>query len=172
MAEIRHFCFRLGGHLLALPVQGITEVIPRVLHEVIPEQPEGVLGVVNYHGHPLVLLDTASLLGTRYAAENHALHDEDGRDNYLAVMETSQGLVGLLLDGLEGVQSLKFESKALERILPKDYPVRPRLVSGMAYHDGRPVFVLDPAQVFSAEQMAGLARAFQERESGAAPTTA
>lgn len=53
--------FQLGADRYALDVGPIVEVLPLVSFRPIPQAPRGVLGVINYHGGPVPLVDLADL---------------------------------------------------------------------------------------------------------------
>lgn len=53
--------FQLGRDWYALQTAQIVEVLPRVRCKEIPQAPEGVAGVFNYHGAPVPLIDLAAL---------------------------------------------------------------------------------------------------------------
>jgi chemotaxis-related protein WspB len=53
--------FQLGEHRYALDSGQIVEVLPQVEYRPIPQAPNGVAGVFNFHGAPVPLIDLAAL---------------------------------------------------------------------------------------------------------------
>lgn len=52
--------FQLGRDWYALQSTHAVEILPRVLAKEIPQSPNGVAGVFNYHGTPVPLIDLAA----------------------------------------------------------------------------------------------------------------
>ncbi len=59
--------FRLDRERYALDTHQVVEVLPRVSWKSLPQAPEGVLGIFNYRGHVVPLLDLTALLVGRPA---------------------------------------------------------------------------------------------------------
>jgi chemotaxis-related protein WspB len=53
--------FHLGKDRYVLDVEQIEEVLPYVAAKAIPGTPDGVVGVINYHGRPVPLIDLSVL---------------------------------------------------------------------------------------------------------------
>jgi chemotaxis-related protein WspB len=60
--------FELGPDRYALPAAQIAEVLPVVRIKRVPHAPAGVVGVFNYHGTPVPVIDLSELTFGRPAA--------------------------------------------------------------------------------------------------------
>ena len=60
--------FELGHDRYALPAAQIAEVLPVVRIKRVPHAPSGVIGVFNYHGAPVPVIDLSELTFGRSAA--------------------------------------------------------------------------------------------------------
>jgi chemotaxis-related protein WspB len=60
--------FELGPDRYALPAAQIAEVLPVVRIKRVPHAPVGVIGVFNYHGKPVPVIDLSELTFGRPAA--------------------------------------------------------------------------------------------------------
>lgn len=59
--------FRIGVDRYVLDVDQIEQVLPLMAAKEVPGAPQGVIGVINYHGDPVPLIDLSSLATGRPA---------------------------------------------------------------------------------------------------------
>jgi chemotaxis-related protein WspB len=87
------FLFRLGDDRYALEARRIAEILPLVAVKRIPRAPASVVGVIDYHGTPVPLIDLSQLaldrpalwrLGTRIILVNYP--DQDGVSHLLGLL--------------------------------------------------------------------------------------
>jgi purine-binding chemotaxis protein CheW len=128
--------FRLGSGRFAVAMSAVTEVgrVPDVTR--VPRLPRWVVGVANWRGRILAVLDLRSLLGVDTPAVS-------GRSRVLVLAEDGISL-GLLVDEVEGTSSLPGELAAVPGPLPGNAR---ELLSGQVPRDDGPVAVLDVAAV-------------------------
>ena len=53
--------FQLGADRYALPAQDVVEVLPLVALKHVPHAPHGIVGLLNYRGQPLPVIDLSLL---------------------------------------------------------------------------------------------------------------
>jgi purine-binding chemotaxis protein CheW len=88
---------RLGRQQYGLPVTKISEIIQMVAVTELPHLQPGVLGVIDYRGEVVPLLDLRQIC--EVAAQNIRL-------NSMIVVANSLGRkIGLLVDGVQGVEN-------------------------------------------------------------------
>jgi chemotaxis-related protein WspB len=84
---------RLGDDRYALDALQIAEILPLVGVKQIPQAPAGVVGVIDYHGAPVPLIDLSQMalgrparwrLGTRIVLVNYP--DPDGTTHLLGLL--------------------------------------------------------------------------------------
>jgi chemotaxis-related protein WspB len=82
--------FRLGKDRYAVDVKQVREILPMVEYKSIPQAPPWVLGIFNYHGEPVPLIDPAALsLGTPAAKR---------MSTRILLVDYRQGLLGLMVE--------------------------------------------------------------------------
>lgn len=85
-AETRCLSFRLGKEFFAVEIGMVQEVVEWERLEAVPRAPEFVLGVINYHGRVVTVVDVA-----RFFEETSGEINEDTRIVILAGDELSIG---------------------------------------------------------------------------------
>jgi len=60
--------FHLGADRYAIPAKNIHEVVPLASLRLAPQAPEGIAGILNYHGNPVPVADLAQIVCGRKAA--------------------------------------------------------------------------------------------------------
>jgi chemotaxis-related protein WspB len=85
--------FELGSDRYAIDTRQIVEILPLVEVKRIPQAPAGVLGLVDYHGVPVPVIDLSQLAVGRPARRCFSTRliitrstDEGGRDRVLGVV--------------------------------------------------------------------------------------
>jgi purine-binding chemotaxis protein CheW len=87
---------RLGRQQYGLPVGSVTGIIQMIAVTEVPQLPPGMLGMINYRGEVIPLLDLRQLCET--PVQNVRLN------SLIVIANTSIGKLGLLVDGVHGVQ--------------------------------------------------------------------
>ncbi|MBI4957706.1 MAG: purine-binding chemotaxis protein CheW [Myxococcales bacterium] len=157
--------FRVGGARLAVDLARVVEAVRMVAPTPIAERSPAVLGVVDYRGKVVPLLDPAPQLGLR--------QQKPGLDTKIVVALACGRLLGLVVDDIEG----------LEEVAPGAYQRRAdllptleslagrRVVHGTLRTDGELTLVLELDQLLAPEEHARLADAAL-RAAGADPASA
>ena len=89
--------FRIGDERLAIPAEAVEAVVPLTRTDPLPLAPRFVHGVLAFRGQPVLVLALHSLAGRPVPT---------GGEAQLVVTRWRQGLVALLVDGVEGIRSL------------------------------------------------------------------
>lgn len=91
--------FDAGGTRYAIPSGRVLEVVPRVWVTPLAGAPVGVLGVVNYRGAPLCVVELRSRLG-------HPPRERDSLDEHLVIARGKTRTLGLLVDRVQDLLSV------------------------------------------------------------------
>ena len=91
--------FVLEGQQYALPLRDAEHVLPMVAVSPVPRAPEIALGLINFHGKVIPVLDIRHRLGLPPR--------EYGPDAYLLVALTSRRTVALPVDEVLGVREVQ-----------------------------------------------------------------
>lgn len=93
--------FAEGPEKYAIDVATVAEVLPFLSATPLPEASPEVLGLVNLRGEFLTVLGLARLLGTQ--------QENDGRGGNLLVLRSDDARLGLRVDAVERIQSLRLD---------------------------------------------------------------
>lgn len=145
--EPAYLVVRVRDEGYALPVERVVEILRRAAPTPLPATPGFVEGVIDLRGRLVPVLDLGVRLGGRAGA---------GGAKPMVVVHAGGRAVGLLVDGLDGLQ--KYEAGAV-RPLPADLPSTARdfvtgVVSGT---DGRLIVVIDPDRLLPRQELEALA---------------
>ena len=94
--------FAEGREKYAIDVTTVAEVLPFLSATPLPEASPEVLGLVNLRGEFLTVINLARLLGTQ--------QENDGRGGYLLVLRGDDARLGLRVDAVERIQSLRLDN--------------------------------------------------------------
>lgn len=94
-------CFELGADRFALHVSNVQEVLPLDHAVAVPDSPDYVLGIANWRGNILCLLDLKRVLGLPFTGLTNF--------NKVIVAVHKEQFVGLVVDRLTGVESVAAE---------------------------------------------------------------
>lgn len=94
--------FADGPERYAIDAESVAEVVPFSTATPLPESPPEVLGLINLRGEFLTALDLARLLGIE--TENA------GRGGYLLVLRSDDARLGVRVDAVERIQSLRLDN--------------------------------------------------------------
>lgn len=98
--------FNLGRQHYGITVSQLSEIIQMVALTELPDLPEGILGIINYRGEIAPLMDLRQIL--KMPAQNIHLN------SLIVVVKGASGKIGLLVDGVEGVNTLPFELESVD----------------------------------------------------------
>lgn len=131
----RRLCtFVVGGLLLGVPVEDVSEVVrgERITH--VPMAPEGVVGLINLRGHIIPAVDAR----TRFGLEPLATGDEPTH----VIVSSSGEHVSLVVDSASDVVIVSDDGRedVPETVTPR---IR-RLLTASYQRDGGLLLVLDP----------------------------
>jgi len=97
--------FELGHDRYALPAALIAEVLPVVRIKRVPHAPSGVIGVFNYHGAPVPVIDLSELTLGRPAASRLSTRlivvsypDRNGHGQNQGQSKSQSRLLGLIAE--------------------------------------------------------------------------
>lgn len=98
----RHVCvFRVGPHLLCLPIEHVQEVHETVDHMPVPLTPTTIRGLMNLRGHVVTTVDTRLLLGLPE-------YPPTARTHIVALF--GRRTLALLVDEVEGVAEIPHDT--------------------------------------------------------------
>jgi len=132
--------FTCGGHLFALPLTAVREVLdPRPLTRLPGCGPE-VAGLANLRGKVLTVFDLGGVLGLGHSCVSgshqllHLAHDER--------------LAAFAVDRVVGVKRAAVEELSIDAATLRSLDIDPDGVMGIGVHDGTPYILLDPDHLF------------------------
>jgi purine-binding chemotaxis protein CheW len=90
---------RMGGRPCAIRCEHIAEIVPRVKLEHVPDSPPQVLGVINWRGRVVPVVDVRA----RISESSGALPPYQ----YLVIVEARTRPIGLAVDDVRDVRSVR-----------------------------------------------------------------
>jgi purine-binding chemotaxis protein CheW len=146
--------FQLQGAWFAVEAPCVREILrlPALTH--VAEAPHYVIGVVNYRGHILPVMDLSLRLG--FPPWSYQIHD------HIIVLEREgRPLLGLLVNEVLGVRTAPLEAHDTQAALARSDNGSPRVVRHLANVDTTAIMVLDHELLLStaAEPQADVTRA-------------
>lgn len=133
----------VADRMLAAPISQIVEVVQMVAVVELPEPTKGILGLVDYHGVMLAVVDMRAILGLPKA--------DDSEEQALVVCRVEDRLMTLLVDEATDVVSLrKDEVRVADEVMPGAF----RAV-GVFKANSRTAIILDLWSVSLAAQVEG-----------------
>lgn len=134
MGDEQAVVLRMGASRFAVTLDAVAEVGPLLAATRVPGAPAWLVGVANWRGRLLPVLDLRPLLGTELAPLGPAAR---------TVVVCHAGLtVGLAVDAVEGTGDLRPQVDELPATL-----VGAELLAGQVPREDGPIAVLDPAAV-------------------------
>jgi purine-binding chemotaxis protein CheW len=133
----RQVVFWVGGHCLALPIDGVREIVDIVQVTPVPRAPSTVLGIASLRGTVLSIIDAEQLLFGRVATSRAS--------KVLVLIRDGAVVTGLTVDRVHGVVAIARES------LIQDHGTNPTRFT-LALHDlglGDLVAELDLSTLFA-----------------------
>lgn len=146
--------FRLGDRSLALPLERVVEVFRMVaISTRLLRAPRDCLGLVDFHGQLVPLIDLGARLGLTKNRDTHALVD-----GQVVVLEDPLGKVGYAVDEVSELSELP-----LEAVSDNSQHALGLLALGMVrLNENEVIPQLDPAALFSARSRHQLRQALDE----------
>lgn len=140
----RYIVYKIANELYASPLTSVREVIKQVDIKAVPFMVKYFKGVINLRGQIVSVVDLAEKL------ELHSKNDFK-QQRLILILETSQGLIGALIDDVELV--VDFEEKSIERNPNVEVRVPVEYFLGIARMENRLVNLLNLGQALEADQM-------------------
>jgi purine-binding chemotaxis protein CheW len=127
--------FHLQGAWYAVEASRVREILRLPALTPVAEVPHYIIGVVNYHGHMLAVMD----LGLRLEQPPRAyqLHD------HVIVLEQEGQLLGMLVNEVHGVHEIAWETLETRSAFAESYVRGHRFVRHLVKLDDTPIMVLD-----------------------------
>ncbi|MHB8420446.1 MAG: chemotaxis protein CheW [Myxococcales bacterium] len=136
--------FRLGGEDYAVAIASVHEILrPPPITEV-PRAPPAVLGVISLRGEALPVFDPLKLLGLQRRGG-----ESPSAARRVVVIDTAEGLAGLLVDAVE--QVVRLPRSAIEPPPSGFAGAGPAALEGVGRWSGRLLAILDPVQLLLPE---------------------
>lgn len=143
--------FRVDGREQALPVEHVVEVVRMVAATPLPEAPAWVVGVIDFRGRVIPLIDVRRRLG--------ALPREPDLATPIVVVRVGEVAAGLVVD--EVVEVLALPDEAV------DPPASATAVCRVARSGDRLILVLDPQRLCEGSADLGLPDVEERRDAAA-----
>jgi len=150
--------FRAGAHCCAISAETVECVIPVVAIDAVPGAPRAVLGIINFHGTVVPVVDPRRRFGERGG--------ELELGQKLILVNTPTRLVALLNDRIEGVEPIAPE---LIASMEDFVPGAGKLKGLAAWQDGL-VFVHDPGLLLTQAEEKRVDAALRRSQPRARPT--
>ena len=123
--------FILAGQVYGLPVMQIVQVLRIVAFSVVPDPPDGMLGVIDFRGRIIPLIDL------------HRVFDLPsgflGLNTPVLVARVANRMLGLVVDEVVGVSALSVDVQVFANGKSKGV----RYISGVARLDGKTMLIVD-----------------------------
>jgi purine-binding chemotaxis protein CheW len=134
--------FRLQGAWYAVEASRVREILRLPALTLIAEVPNYIIGVVNYRGHIVAVMDLALRLGQ--PPWLYRLHD------HVIVLEQEGGLLGIIVNEVEGVRDIPLEAIETRPASTGLNESGSQLVRNLAKLDTAVIMVLDHEQLWNA----------------------
>jgi purine-binding chemotaxis protein CheW len=145
--------FILDEIMLALPVEPVRQIIEMVTITPIPQVNHSIVGVINFHGSIVPVVDLRKHLGFSVTALH--LHTP------IILVSIKDKLVGLIVDQVLDVLSWPERKISYPQdVLPEDFGEVP-LLKGVMQTNRNTVFLIDLAFLFKPQQVLALQAAAQ-----------
>lgn len=151
----RHYliAFQIEQRLYALAIQSVLQLTPMVTIMPIPHLAEVVQGAINVHGLLVPVVNLRRHLGLPPITAH--------LETPIIILDVAGLTIGLIVDEIVDILDVPPE-RILQpvEILPQELHSAP-VLRGLAHISGRLVFLLDPAHLFSANQVKALEQAIE-----------
>lgn len=144
--------FAVDAQRFGLPVDDIVRIVEMVAISPLPGGPEPVVGVVDFQGQVIPIVDLRRRLG--WAVQPYTLRTP------IVIARLNRCTVGLVVDGVSGVVEIGAgQVEPTSRIVPPPMGTVAHFVSAVARLDDGLVLFLDPATLLSRQEQEALLRA-------------
>jgi purine-binding chemotaxis protein CheW len=123
--------FILAGQVYGLPVMQIVQVLRIVAFNVVPDPPDGMLGVIDFRGRIIPLIDLHRVFGLPSGFL--------GLNTPVLVARVSDRMLGLVVDEVVGVSALSVGVQVFTNGRSKGV----RYISGVARLDGKTMLIVN-----------------------------
>jgi purine-binding chemotaxis protein CheW len=128
--------FRLQGACFAVEAACVREILRLPALTPVAEAAHYIIGVVNYRGHILPVMDLSLRLGLpRYPYQIH--------DHIIVLEQEGQPLLGVHVNEVLGVHDIPLEHHDVQAALPRSNDGGPRFVRHLAKLDATAIMILD-----------------------------
>lgn len=139
--------FDLAGESYAVGTGVVNTVLRTGQITRVARAPEFVEGIINVRGSIVPVVDLRKLFGLGVSEETNA--------SRIMVVETSTGLIGLMVDGV--TETLLLGSEAIELLSPLVTTADSQYLRGVAKVDGRLIILLEIEKIFRESETQALA---------------
>lgn len=147
--------FETAGQRYALPVENVVQIIEMVTITPLPAAPHIVVGVINFHGQVIPVVDMRRRL--QAPPQPYSLRTP------IVVGELHGHKVGLVVDAVSGVLQLNpAQIDTPSRIFTREMVLKTNHLTGIARTDDGMLLLLDPDSFLSAKEAAQLAAAIMD----------
>jgi purine-binding chemotaxis protein CheW len=147
----QYLTFLLGGETFALSIQSVMEILQYIAPTSVPMMPDCIRGVINLRGSVVPVMD----LAVRFGKPGSGI----GRRTCIVILEIVADATihrfGVLADAASEV--LEISANAIEPVPEFGVKIDSRFVRGLGKVAGKFVVILDPGQLFRAEEIGALA---------------
>jgi len=130
-----HLTFRLQGAWYAIEASWVREILQLPALTPVSEVPHYIIGVVNYRGHILPVMDLGLCLGQ--PSRPYQIHD------HVIVLEQQGRLVGMVVHEVDGVHEIAVETRETHTAFAESHEGSSRFVRYLAKLDTTAIMVLD-----------------------------
>ena len=160
----QHLTFTLAGHVFAMPLLRVREIVEYADPTPVPQVPPFIRGMMNLRGRVVPVIDLALKLDLPKSAVT--------RRTCVVIVETASpelGVLGIVADSVSQV----IELDKGDVLPPPDFgmPVRLDYLRGLGNHAGHFVLMLDVDRVLSFAELIAVSAASQVPATGAGAET-
>ena len=98
--EERVISFRLNEELIGIDIKKIIKITKKIDITPVPKTKEYILGVINLRGNIVPVVDLKKMLD---------LPNEDKEQNFILVIDSNLGNIGLMVDEIEGANTIDID---------------------------------------------------------------
>lgn len=132
-----YLTFCLQGAWYAVQAKRVREILRLPALILVTEAPHYIIGVVNYRGHILPVMDLGIRLGQ--PPQSYQIHD------HVIVLEQETRLLGMIVNEVHGVQDIPTEMIEVASEYAGGRDTATRLVTHLARYDEKTIMLLDDA---------------------------
>ncbi len=143
MENVTYLTFVLDNDLFAVDVKSVLEVLEQQHITKVPKAPEGILGIINFRGEILPVIDSRKRFNLPPRSETEKV--------FVIILEVELNdkryLISATADGVKGVFELTREEVKPVPEMGLSYDAR--FISGVIHLDGQFILVVKPSKLFS-----------------------